>query len=276
MKFIHKHPLLIVTLVLLLSGTFLNIPFLWIVLVWLAFVILNALLRLGNTLACIGYLAELILKKPEFATKCYAMARKRRSNFVPAMVSYSLKLLRGYRYEEALSLCQDVLKMSTLTDTYRKNAETNTAIALWKCGRIDEAIAQMQLMETQYELFSEDFYIAYACFLMDAGDYEKAIDYTELALEKNDRNAAAYDNLGQIAYRQDILDEAEKNFLLALERKSTLVDSEFYLGCTYEKLGEQEKALRCFDAASRMPISGLNTVTMEEIRARIDKYGQKQ
>ena len=100
-----------------------------------------------------------------------------------------------------------------------KYARQDLAIAYWKMGDLTKAIDTMEQMLKDYEYFSIDFYTTIGYFYIEAGDYDKATEFSNKALDEDESHGPAYDNLGQIQYRLGNYEEAES------DRKSTRLNS---------------------------------------------------
>ena len=88
----------------------------------------------------------------------------------------------------------------------------------------------------------------------------------------SEAHGPAFDNLGQIAFRQGQYEEAEKYFSRALDMKDTMVDSKYHLGLIYEHWGNLEAAAEYFAAAHQSTITGMNTITREQVDAKYNEY----
>ena len=153
-----------------------------------------------------------------------------------------------------------------------KYARQDYAIALWKCGRLDDAIACLEQMLKDYEYFSIDFYTTLGYFYVEAENWEKALEYTNKALDENEAHGPAYDNLGQMAFRQGNYEEAKEYLLKALDLKETMADSKYYLGLIYEQEGDLETALDYFIQAHKSKVTGMNTIEKSVIDAKYNEY----
>ena len=98
------------------------------------------------------------------------------------------------------------------------------------------------------------------------------MEYTDKALELSEAHGPAFDNLGQIAFRQGNYEEAEKYFSRALDMKDTMVDSKYHLGLIHESWGNLEAAAEYFAAAHQSTITGMNTVSREQVDAKYYEY----
>ena len=271
-KFINKHPYLLITLTIIVACIVFKVSFGWWLLIMLAYGLILYVTHLGTAVGWTGYLLDGFLKQPKFTHALYRFAINHNTKCVHAMLAYGLDLLRDGVYEPALDIFQRIVAMKNVQPMLLKYAEQDLGIAYWKCGQLDKAIETLEMMVAKYEYFSPDFNTTLGYFYILAGDYEKAMDFTEKALIESETHGPAYDNLGQMAYRQGNYEEAEKQFLKALDLKDTMVDSKFHLGLIYESWGDLESAAEYFLAAHQCKITGMNTVSREEVDAKYNEY----
>lgn len=272
MEFIKKHPFLIVYFVLLVAAVVLKIGFGYILLGTLVFLVVASLIRLPNTAAYLGYLFQGFWGKPETAFKLYSFAYSHGSTAKAPKVAYAMQLMQKTRYEESKNALEDLLADESLKPTLLKIVRQDVAIAYWNTGDVQRAIDTMEKMKEDYDLLSAEFFTTLGYFYVEAGDYEKAAETTETALSMDEGNGGAYDNLGVIAYKQGNLEEALELFTKALELKETMASSKYYLGLIYEQLGDEDQAKSYFTAAHNSNITGLNTVTREQVDEKYREY----
>jgi Tfp pilus assembly protein PilF len=105
--------------------------------------------------------------------------------------------------------------------------------------------------------------LGYMYFVKD--DIEKAEDLTNKALEDNQSSHSAWDNLGQIRFKQGKYDEAKEAFVKAISFKGNLPDSLYYLGLIAREEGDGNAAADYFKQALECDITPLNTVTREQV-----------
>lgn len=272
MKFIKNHPYLLGSLLIIIAGAVLQISFLWILAVLFAFFLVCFLLNLGTSLSWCAFYLGALFKLPNAAMKLYRKCEKLKWHSPLPMIDYGMRLLRAFEYEKAVGYIQASVDSGKLDAMSQKNAELDLAIAQWKCGKIDEALRLIDAMLVKYEIFSDSFNATVGYIFIDADDFENGEKFSRLALQENPKNAGALDNLGQIAYRSGDLENAEKFFKAALSIKSTLVDSNYYLGLTYEAMERYEEAAACFAEARKCPINGLNSITVEMVETKYSDY----
>lgn len=272
MKFFEKHPYLLITLAIILACFVFHVPFGWSVLIMLGYGLILYVTHLGTAVGWTGYMLDVLLKHPQFVHKFYRFALEHNTKCVYAMLAYGLDLLRDYQYESALAIFQRIVSMEKVSPMLMKYAEQDLAIAYWKNGRLDTAIETMEQMVEKYEYFSLDFNTTLGYFYTEAGQFDKALEYTDKALHESETHGPAYDNLGQIAFRQGNYEEAEKYFIKALDLKDTMVDSKYHLGLIYESWGNLEAAAEYFAAAHQSPINGMNTISREVVDQKYYEY----
>lgn len=227
---------------------------------------------LGTVIGFTGYLIQVLLKKEVFALKFYRFADKYDNRSALSLASYGLIL---FKEGECAAALQHFKKMreSTGKDFLDRVGATNMALCYWKLDRIDEGIEVLEEIKKKYKYLNADILTTLGYFCMLKGDYEKALDYTNEALEDDEEHGPALDNLGQIYFRKGQLEKAEEYFIKALENKENMVDSKYYLGMIYEKQGDREKAAEYFNKAYNTAISQFSTVSHEQIEEKYREYG---
>ncbi|MFW5985866.1 MAG: tetratricopeptide repeat protein [Halanaerobiales bacterium] len=227
---------------------------------------------LGTIIGFTGYLIQAIIKKEGLAVKFYRAADKYDNRSALSLASYGLILFK--RGESAAAL-QHFKKMRDATgkDFLDWVGATNMSLCYWKLHRIDEGIAVLEEIKKKYKHLNPDILTTLGYFYMLNGDLEKALEYTNEALEADQEHGPALDNLGQIYFRQDKLEKAEESFKKALDKKENMVDSKYYLGKIYEKQGDKEKAAEYFKQAYNTAISQFSTVTRKQVEQKYREYG---
>lgn len=271
-NFITKHPHLIISIVAAILTVVFGIPFWGLLVFYLAYGIIMYLVHFASAVGMTGYLLDAFFHNQKAAIPLYRYAARHGSKNVYGLLAYGLYLLRSCQYAESLSVFEYILCLKDSKSVLIKYARQDFAIALWKNGRIQDAISTMEQMLADYEYFSIDFYTTLGYFYIEAGNYEKAIEYTNKALDEDESHGPAYDNLGQIAYRQGRYEEAKNLLLKALDLKDTMADSKYYLGLIYEQAGDRDTARDFFIAAHESDITGMNTVERETIDAKYQEY----
>lgn len=272
MSFFKNHPHIIILLVGTIIALICKVSFSYILLGYLAYAIFFYFVNLPVALGWTGYVMQFVLHKPRLAFPIYRFALKHKARCSSPLIAYGLHLLEDCQYPEALRTFEYVITLPKINPTMLKFARQDLAIAYWKNGDLATGISTLEQMQKDYDIFNLEFYTTLGYFYIEAGEYDKATDISNQALLEDESYGPAYDNLAQIQYRQGNLEEAESLFLKALELRDTMVDSKFYLGLIHEKQGDAEGARTFFTAAHNSKITGLNTVTREQVDAKYEQY----
>ena len=186
-------------------------------------------------------------------------------------VNFGVILLREGDGEGSLRCFERALEMNP-KPLVKKNIELSIGSAYWLMKEEDRAINHLEEMRIRYEYVNPHVLTTLGFLYILKGNLEKAEELTREAIADDESTHSAWDNLGQIAYLRGDFESAKEGFQKALEIKPTLVDSLFYLGLIFEKEGYPEKAKGYFSEACFCEISGLNTVTREQVDAKFNEY----
>ena len=272
MNFLKKRWAFLLWTALLVVAIILKVPFGYILLGTLGYIILMMLIRLPRTAMLLGYILEGYRKKPDKAFPMYEFGYEHGGRVAGPMIAYGMQLLRRSEYEKGLTVLQDVLMIENLNPTMLKIVRQDLAIAYWKNGDLETAISTLELMLKDYDYFNDDFYGTLGYFYIEAGQYDKATELSNKALTVNEGNGPVYDNLGLIAYAQGDLEEAKELFLKALDMRDTMSATKYYLGLIAEQEGDKEMARTYFAAAYNSKVTGINTVSREQVEAKYHQY----
>lgn len=257
-----------------------------VVAVWLVVLVLT---YLGTFLGIIGVLFQSITRKQEPSIPLYKAAYKFGTRNSTILASYGLILLRDNNNEIAME-CFDRALDNTTYFLSTKTLKCNKAIALWKLGRLEEAIAlyneviekfgkddQTYITDPSFDeqgikalvsdntyMYPQDFTTLGFFYTLNE-QYEEATFFSRAALEKKEDFAAAYDNLGQIDYFQGRIEEAEVHFAKSLSLNPKMPDSLYFAGMVEIQKGENEKAMDYLTQAKGCSLDGLNSITYEMI-----------
>lgn len=254
---------LIVVFALKLSG-------LYVIPIFIVYLAINAIAFNSYFLGMLGtfYLASGKHKK---AFEYYRKAIDKNTKNVGALYAYGIEILKkDGKADEALQHLERARKLNA-----KINLDKNIRLAIGSCywvkNDIDRAINTLESLISDYSYVNAHVYTTLGYFYILKNDYDKAMEYSKKAIDDNPEHAAAWDNVGQIYFRQDNYSDARASFEKALKYKGDMVDSLYYLGLIYEKDGEPDKAFECFSKAKKCNISNLNTVTEEQV---LEKYRQ--
>ncbi len=214
--------------------------------------------------------AYYLFMKPDKAEKYYRKAAALNTQNSVALYNYALMLLHDGKAAEALALLERADKYNTKL-IYEKNIPLAKGSCYWVLGEIDKAIATMEELEEKYSYINASTLTTLGYLYILKKDYAKAEEYTLRAIEDTPEHAPAWDNMGQIYYNKGDIAKAKENFLKALEYKENMVDSLYYMGLIAQQEGDKASAIDYMTKASECNVSALNTVTLAEIKAQIEK-----
>ena len=272
MSFFKKHPHFCILTVATIAAIVAKVPFLYVLLGYLVYAVFMYFANLPKCMGWTGYTFQFIFKKPNMAWPMYRYAMKHKAKCSSPLIAYGLHLLEECQYDDALKTFQYVVTLPRINLTMLKFARQDLAIAYWKCGDLATGISTLEQMLIDYDFFNTEFYTTLGYFYIEAGDFEKAAEMSQQALMEDESCGPAYDNLAQIEFRQGNYEEAEELFLRALDLRDTMADSKYYLGLIREMQGDLESARTFFNAAHNSRITGLNTVTREQVDAKYEEY----
>lgn len=248
------------------------------------YMIITLILFLGTVVGIPGIFLHMFLKKEDAALPFYKAAVALNTKNTNILTAYGLIMLRRYKPEIALDLFERALA-STKHFFYHKTIKANRALCYWKLGRHAEALESYESVYyypdlepiTDFSLenlpeattkssnfYAQDF-VTMAFIAIVNDELDKAEYFTHAAMELMDDYGPAYDNLGQIAFKRGDFDQAIQQFTKGLELKPNMVDSQYYLALiSYEK-EDMREAQKWFDTINIDNLSGLSTVTEEQI-----------
>ena len=189
-----------------------------------------------------------------------------------AYIYYALLLLREDKnYQESLVLLEKAMPYCT-NPVYERNLLTAKASCHWLGGDSAAAIDTLEDMRKRHEYSNAGALTTLGYMYLTSGRFDDAMEVTALAIEDNPAYGAAWDNLGQINYKQGDMEAAKENFKLALSKTENLADAHYFLGLIYEAEGDPETAKEHFRRASISTIGIFNTITEEQAQAKYDEY----
>lgn len=222
-----------------------------------------------------GYFFHVIRKQPETALKLYDFGYGRGARAGVPMIPYAMLLMESYRYDEALAVLLEVQHRTDLNHIMRLLSRQDLALAMEKTGDVASAIAEMERIRLEYECLDSDFYSTLAYFYIQAGLYDKAEEINALA-GAEEQTGAYYDNLALIAYRRREYEQAKMLFKKALEEDDSMVSPRYHLGMLAEMRGDESAAAAWFCAAWETGVTGLSTITPQQLEEKYSQYRNKQ
>lgn len=205
------------------------------------------------------------------ANKLFEIAINKNTKSPTVYLNYAIYLLQQGNTKDALSLLKKAQSINAkiMTD---KNILVTMASCYWVMGELDKAIETLENLRNKYDYVNSNVLttLGYMYFLKE--DYKQALEFTNKAIEEDPESGAAWDNLGQIYYKNLELKKAEEAFEKALLFRKDLVDSNYYMGLIYEKKGDTVKAKDYFVKANNCHVTALNSVTKEQVLNKYNNY----
>ena len=173
--------------------------------------------------------------------------------------------------DEAFVLLEKAQKLSvSIVD--ERNALTTLASCHFIKGDVAKGIEVLEDMRAKHEYTNAGVLTTLGYMYFVQGDFDKAAEFSRLAMEDDPTHGAAWDNMGQISYKQGDIEAAKDNFHAALSKKQNLVDSCYHLGLIYEAEGNLDNAKEYFRCAEICTVSIYNTVTVEQVGGKYNQY----
>lgn len=186
---------------------------------------------------------------------------------------YGVLLLRTGEFEYSEKILKKALELCPHDVPLYSTIKMNIAMCAWKLNDIDRSL---ELVESIYGKYKNSaIYGLYGFLLSEKQDYDAAIKVNEEAIEYDEDDAVAYDNLGQVYYKMGDIEKAEEYFKKALKRNSSLVDSLYYMGIIRISQDRFEEAYEYIEEAIDIPVPALSTVTFEKIEKEYNELREK-
>lgn len=189
------------------------------------------------------------------------------------LLPWSILLLREggeENYKKVKEILAKAQKAGDVTPDRRTDLLMNFAVADYKLGAVDKAIELLE--RTHQKSPSGNTYGALGYLYVASGNTEKALEFNQQALEYDDEDPVALDNMGQTYYR--LLNDKEKAleyFTKAHEIKESQIDTLWFLSRYDLENGNTEAALEKLETAAEGRFSPLNYVTRADIEAEIKR-----
>lgn len=206
----------------------------------------------------------------EGAMALYEEALAAGCNDARVMLNYSVLLIRREEYQKAKDLLVKTQKSPTLAPQQKPQLFVNYAVCAFMLGQTDKAIDLLERQSAHNP--SGLIYETLGYLYVELGDTDKALAYNQEALDYDDEDAIALDNMGQTYYR--LLGDKEKAkgyFDKAHELKPTQLDTLYFLSMYDLEKGDKEAAKEKLETALEGRFSPLNYATrarVEELLAR--------
>lgn len=153
-----------------------------------------------------------------------------------------------------------------------RNALTTLASCHYLVGEMDKAIEVLEDMRARHEYTNAGVLTTLGYLYFRNNDFDKAIELSELAMEDDPNHGAAWDNVGQVRYKQGDMEAAKEAFRTALSKRENLADSAYFLALIYEAESHVEDAKEYFRRAAICTISIYNSATAEMVDEKYRQY----
>lgn len=238
-----------------------------------------------------GKLAEATAKYQE-AMALYEEAYKLGTNRANTLHGYSVLLMREGQFEKAREVMLHIEKMPGLTgdDWYR--LRLNFSVYQWRTGMLDKAIDTARRASGTH--MTSSVYTTLGMYLVDkareTGDFEEALKFNLEAVEYDEEDPGAQDNLGQLyeamavasAEKGDMeeANEYHKKARKALEKAHEVrprqITTLYYLARVYLAEGRPEKAKEMFKDLDNLYFSQMCPVDKDMMMAMANKTEEMQ
>lgn len=204
----------------------------------------------------------------ETAKKLYEEALSMGLNEPRYILSYSVLLLRSGEYQKARELLVAHQNNPMLNAESKRQLFVNYSVCVYKLGEMDKAI---RILEGQHAKEATGIlYQTLGYLYVEAGDKEKALAFNLEALEYDDEDPIALDNIGQVYYRlMDDKEKAKEYFQKALEQKPGQIDTLYFMAQLDLENGKPEAAKEKLEKALEGRFSPLNYASKELIEQKL-------
>ncbi|ACL77499.1 tetratricopeptide repeat protein [Ruminiclostridium cellulolyticum] len=197
-------------------------------------------------------------------------AYKTESAKAVVVTTYGYLLLKEGHLDESLKIFKEQLNStSKISDNDLYSLKANYALALWKNGELDRAIAIYEEIFPNYK--STNVYGSLGYLYILKGNVEKALEFNLEAMEYNNTGAVILDNLGQTYYMMGEYTKAEEIFKKLMALGPKFPEAYYDYALVLEKLGEKESCIENLKTALNYKPNFLSGVTVEQIQEKLNQ-----
>ncbi|MBQ8971664.1 MAG: hypothetical protein IJ074_01090, partial [Clostridia bacterium] len=222
-------------------------------------------------------------EKLDEALKLYDEAYQKGERKFGILSGYAVLLMRKGEFEKAREVMLTASKDKSITPEDRQQLRIDYALCQWKMGRLEKAIETMCNAIGSNK--SGSIYNTMAVLLIEqaraTGEFEEAIAWNREALDYDDEDAEALDNMAQLnlalsdaAKAKGETEEAEKYrqealryFESAWKNKPSQITSAYYYAKMLYEGGDIVKARKVLATIHGIPISAMVQVSKDEVDA---------
>lgn len=185
------------------------------------------------------------------------------------LLPFSILLLRRGEYDKAKEVLKKVEKApGGLQPDQRAQMLMNYAVASWKTGKLDYAVDLLK--EVHRKNPSGNIYGTLGFLLIEQGDFEEALAFNTEAVNYDEDDAVALDNLAQTYYRLGNDKEVARTwFEKALQERESAIDTNYFLALYDIDDGNFESAREKLEVARKGRFSPLNYATPDMIDEKL-------
>ncbi len=187
------------------------------------------------------------------------------------MLPFSVLLLRRGAegdYQKVKDVLVKAQKAPDMNRERRQQLLMNFAVASWKTGNLEKALSLLEASHREQPCGLT--YGALGFLYVEAGDGDQALRYNLEAVEYDDEDPVAQDNLGQTYFRLlGDRDKAREHFDRAHELRPGQIDTLYFLSRYDLQDGDRQAALEKLQTALEGRFSPLNHATREMIEHEI-------
>ena len=225
-------------------------------------------------------------QKYQAALKLYEEAVSLGNEAQNILQPYSLLLMREGEFDRARELMQRISRMKSLSKDDWFQLRITYSIYEWKVGEVDKAIETIG-RAAAYKM-NGNIHSTLGMFWVDkarlTGDFGKALEVNQRAMDYDDEDAATLDNMGQLyeamadaegdaekaaAYRDQALDYYKR----AHRQKPRQITTLYYLARMYHRRGEDERARKLLAVRETLYYSAICPVQPEQMEALAREIG---
>lgn len=199
------------------------------------------------------------------ASKLYEEAMAKGADKAGILIGYAVLLTRLGQYEKSIEHLRKAEKAKDVSKEQKSQVVMHYAVAQYKLGNLPKAVELLK------ELFRNKktglLYDTLGYILIEAGEYGEALAFNQEAVDYDDEDAIALDNLAQVYYRLGGDKAAAKPwFEKALEAKPDQIDTLYFLAQYDIEDGDASAAKDKLERASSGRFSPLNYATPERVQ----------
>lgn len=187
------------------------------------------------------------------------------------LLPYSVLLLRDGTqdsYQRVKNLLAKIQKSPELSKEDRSQLLMNYAVADWKLGNQDKAIALLEASHRERPCGLT--YQTLGFLYVDAGEADKALAFNTEALDYDDEDSVVLDNMAQYHYRlMNDKQAAKPYFDKAHELKPGQIDTLWFLSRYDLEAGDRQAAIDKLQTSLEGRFSPLNHVSKEDVTQEI-------